>query len=1010
MKPVLELRCPAGDVDGLEAEIARRDKIIDALIYQVERNLNARDTGYGLLQTTFVLEEQVRLRTEELSATLNTLGEVRREAEAARDRLEAAVASISDGFALFDPEDRLLLCNDAFRHFWGLAGELAGRRFDQLLRAADAAGRFGDRVTDELIARLHGIRSGRERGEFRLPNGQCLQMRERRTPDGCVVGIYTDVTDLKAEEARLRQQQLARKSQQLQSTFDTIAQGIASFDAEHALVAWNRRFFELLDLPWPLARAGAGFAEFLAADEGFLGGGPGLLQAGPAGPFVFERTLASGRVLEVSFIPVPEGGLVVTATDITRRRENEERTRQLLAKQRANFDNAHIGIILVRQRVVLDANPRMAEIFGYDSPARLVGQTTEPLFPGQQEFLATGEQIYRDLAEKGYSEVEIRMRRRDGGLIWVRATGRAVDAAAPNQGSIWAFSDVTRQHEQQDQLELAQIVFNNSNEALLVTDTQNRIINVNTAFTTISGYGAEEVIGQSPGMLKSGQHDDAFYAAMWARLLQDDRWEGEIIDRHKSGRLYPKWLTIRVVRGAAREITHFVAAFSDISDRKAAEAKVLYMAHHDGLTGLPNRMLLRDRFDQMRKRARRLGLQTAMYFLDLDHFKQINDTLGHSVGDELLLAVSQRLKACLRQSDTVSRLGGDEFIILADGADAPQHFSGIAGKILQSLDEAFDIGGQLLSAAGSIGIAVTPEDGDDFDTLLKKSDVAMYHAKESGRGSFSFFSEHMNRDAARRLSLGTSLRRALANQELRLVYQPQVALPNTQLIGVEALMRWRSGAHGDVSPAEFIPIAEETGLILGMGEWALHEACRQARDWADSGLDLRMAVNVSAVQVYRDDFPRMLKAVLRESRADPGRIELELTESTLMKDSAGFADIVADIRGLGISVAIDDFGTGYSSLAYLKRFRVNKLKIDQSFVKDISEDEGDRAIVEAIVRMGQTLKLQVIAEGVETREQLRFLAAIGCHQAQGYYLSRPVEADAVSRIGATLAGGSTILS
>jgi diguanylate cyclase (GGDEF)-like protein/PAS domain S-box-containing protein len=997
MKPMPEMCRRIDDVDGLRAEIARRDKIIDALVYQAERKLSTLDTDYGLLQSNFMLEEQVRHRTEELSAALTTLSRVRNEAEAARQLLEAAVDSISDGFALFDPEHRLILCNNAFRRIWGLAGELSGRRFDQLLSVAGRTNSLCSTLPDDLIKEPQAIGSGTDHREFCLANGQCLQIRERRTIDGCVVGLYTDVTDLKAAEARLRQQELARKSLILQSTLDTISQGIASFDADHALVAWNMRFFDLHGLPRQLACGGAGLADFLAIDGGFNDCPSPVSDDGPPGSSVFERTVPSGQILELSRFPMPDGGFVVTATDITLRKESEEHIRQLLTRQRAIFENAYVGIILARERVVLDANPRMAEIFGYAAPEQMIGRSTEALFTSRQDYLATGERMYRDFAEKGYSEVEVQMRRQDGQLLWVHATGRPLDAAAPTQGSIWAYADVTRQREQQDQLELAQMVFNNSNEALLVTDADNRIISVNTAFTTITGYTVGEVIGQSPRLLKSGQHDDDFYQALWAGLLRDDRWEGEIIDRHRSGRLYPKWLTIRVVRRQDRSISHFVAAFSDISVRKAAEEKIQYMAHHDVLTGLPNRVLLRDRFKQMRTRSKRLGLQMAMFFMDLDRFKQVNDTLGHGAGDELLLAVSRRLKDCLRQSDTISRLGGDEFIILVEGAEAPQYFAGVAGKVLRSLDEPFEVGGHMLSAASSIGIAVTPDDGEDFDTLLKKSDIAMYHVKDSGRGSFGFFNERMNQDSALRLSLTTSLRKALANRELRLVYQPQIGLADGRITGVEALMRWRSGCHGDVSPAQFIPIAEETGLILSLGEWALHESCRQARQWHDAGRPIRMAVNVSAVQVYRDDFQRTLLAALGDTRVDPRFIELELTESTLMKDAAGFADIVADIRALGISVAIDDFGTGYSSLAYLKRFHVTKLKIDQSFVTNVPSDNDGCTIVEAIVRMGQSLKLQVIAEGVETREQFDYLAAIGCDQAQGYYLSRPLEAEAVSR-------------
>jgi diguanylate cyclase (GGDEF)-like protein/PAS domain S-box-containing protein len=993
-----DLRAALDDPAGLLQEILRRDKIIDALAYQVERNLGDQDQNYGLLQTTFMLEEQVRQRTAELTATLDTLSEVTAQATAARDQLEAAVEAISDGFALFDPEGRVLLCNPAFRRLWGLAGSVKGQTLAELLEAAEAHGGPGTSPRASYFARLTACRAGCDRCELELPGGQSLRIRERRLADGCLVGVYSDVTDLKAEEARLRQQELARKSWLLQSTLDTIDQGIAVFDATPALVAWNLHFFTLLGLPHALAREGTVPQQLAGADDPFV---YRLCTPGDAdrvSPAHLEHAVAGGPTLDVSRFPMPDGGFVVTASDISARKEGEERIRELLVQQRAIFDNAHVGILFVRDRRILDANSRMAEMFRYPGPEALIGQLTEVLFPSHADFLDVGARLYAELGSRGYSEGDVCMACRDGHPLWVRISGRPLDPQAPQDGSIWVYSDLTGAREQQAQLELAQLVFNHSNEALMVTDADNLIRSVNTAFTTITGYEQAEVLGQSPRIFRSGEHDEAFYREMWTALLRDDRWEGEIIDRHKSGRFYPKWLTIRVVRHADGRIAHFVAAFRDISARKAAEAKIQYMAHHDALTGLPNRVLLRDRFEQTYRRIGREGHTLAMCFLDLDHFKRINDTLGHGVGDELLVAVTQRLRHCLRASDTVSRLGGDEFIILVEGTESPRFFAAVAEKICQALDAPVELGAQSLSVSGTLGIAVAPVDGEDFDTLLKKADMAMYHAKARGRGSYSFFDERMNRDTAQRLVLTGELRHALERQELRLVYQPQFDLADRRIVGVEALMRWRSERFGEVSPAQFIPLAEETGLIPSIGEWALFESCRQVRAWQEAGLALKMAVNISALQVYRDDFAATLTAVLRDTGASAASVELELTESTLMADTSRFIDVIAYLRALGISVAIDDFGTGYSSLAYLKRFQVSKLKVDRSFIQDIPADEDARAIAEAIVRMGQSLRLRVIAEGVETHAQLDFLRTIGCHEAQGYLLSRPVPPADVERL------------
>lgn len=990
MNHTSDVRCAADDATGLLGEIARRDKMIDALVYQVEHNLNDQDRDFALLQTTFMLEEQIRQRTGELNTTLDILSEATARATSAREQLEAAVESISDGFALFDPEDRILLCNEAFRRLWGLRGRITGQHFTELLARATRPG-----ASNAVLARLNACRAGQTRCELALPSGLSLQIRERRMEDGCLVGIYADVTDLKAEEARVRQQEIARRSLLLQATLDTIDQGIAVFDKDNRLLAWNQRFFQLLALPLRLAKAATTLEEMTELSQPVARLG---LPPATGSSLRFELHTESGESLELARYPMPDDGCVLTASDITSLKTREARIHLLLQRQRAIFDNANVGIAFVHERCMIDVNNHMAEIFGYTSPDELIGQSTEVLYPSHTDFVSVGERIYADLAAGGYAERSERMRRKNGRLLWIQLSGRPVDIRTPNAGSIWVFSDVTGEREQQAQLELAQLVFNHINEALMVIDADHCVESINTAFTSITGFSAAETVGLAPPILHSGEHEPAFYEAIHAALDAHDHWEGELFDRRKNGQTYPAWLTIRVVRNLDRSVAHYVAAFSDISARKSAEERIQYMAHHDTLTGLPNRLLLRDRFDQMHHRVNRQHGALAMYFLDLDHFKHINDTLGHAVGDELLIRVTDRLSRCLRRCDTISRLGGDEFIILVEGDESSQPFAAIAEKICNSLEVPFEIGGNSLTSTGTLGIAVSPADGNDFDTLMKKADMAMYHAKGVGRGTFSFFDERMNRDSADRLNRTTALRHALANGELRLVYQPQFALCNNRITGAEALMRWQSAQFGTVSPGEFIPLAEETGLILPIGEWALHTACRKASELAAGTQPMKIGVNVSAVQLYRGDFPRTLSAILRDTGAAPELIELELTESTLMADTARFADLIAHVRSLGISVAIDDFGTGYSSLAYLRRFQVSKLKVDRSFVKDIPDDDESRAIAEAIVRMGQSLKLTVIAEGVETHAQRDYLAEIGCHEIQGYLMSHPLEACAFAAL------------
>ncbi|NMG45842.1 EAL domain-containing protein [Aromatoleum toluvorans] len=685
-------------------------------------------------------------------------------------------------------------------------------------------------------------------------------------------------------------------------------------------------------------------------------------------------------------------GAIETLQDITERKDAERRLQELLDEQRVIFDNAHVGIAYIQDRVILRCNPRMAEIFGHDSAQDLVGRKTAMLYPSAQDWRENGIRLYHRLETQGFSEDEVLLRRRDGSPVWCYRVGRPLDPQQPHGGSIWVYSDIDAQKRQQRQLELAGTVFENSGEALMMCDADNRIVSVNSAFTRITGYAASEVIGQSPAMLKSGRHDGAFYQRMWETLLAENRWEGEIWDRRKNGEIYPKHLSISVVRDEAGQVAHFVGAFSDVTRRKQAEERAQFLARHDALTGLPNRALLRERFAQAAEHARHTGRHLALLFLDLDHFKRVNDSLGHPVGDALLVAVADRLRHALYGTDTLSRLGGDEFVILLEHVACPEDAVTVARKIDACLDAPVEIASQVLSIGASIGIAIYPGDGQDFDTLLQKADTAMYHSKECGRGTFSYFDDRMNAKAAERLVLHNRLRQALGRDELSLAYQPQVNLRSGRIFGAEALLRWTPRDGEPVSPARFIPVAEESGLILPIGEWVIQEAFREARRWRDAGLQLQLGINVSGLQIYRSDLVATLAAVQRDTGVPPGMIEIELTESTLMQDVHAAREVLDALKRAGYGLAIDDFGTGYSSLAYLKRFPLNKLKIDRSFVTDVCTNAEDRAIACAIIQIARSLNRRVIAEGVETAEQAALLRRHGCHEGQGYLFGRPMAA------------------
>ena len=551
---------------------------------------------------------------------------------------------------------------------------------------------------------------------------------------------------------------------------------------------------------------------------------------------------------------------------------------------------------------------------------------------------------------------------------------------------------VNRRMEDQLRLRLAATVFESAADAIVVTDSRNNILDVNPAFERATGYSKAEVLGCNPRVLKSGKHDAPFYQAMWGQLLERGHWEGEIWDRRKDGSLYPKWMSITAVR-QADQASSFVAISRDISRFKKAEQQLQRLAHYDSLTGLANRTLLNAHLEQAIHLAHRNAWQLAVVFIDLDHFKEINDSLGHSAGDRLLTAVAARLREQIRESDLIARLGGDEFVIVLSKISNTAPVAGVLEKIRLVLAQPFALESYELSVSASMGVSVYPADGNDRELLLRNADAAMYHAKDAGRDGWSFYSTDMNRQTRRRLQLSTGLRQAVQQQQFMLVYQPQVDLDTGRISGVEALIRWQHPELGVVSPAEFIPLAEDTGLIEEVGEWVLAEACRQYRAWHRQRLNpARISVNVSARQFKSGRFPKLVQRVLGRTGMDPACLELEITESLLVRGDARLLHDMRELRALGIRFSIDDFGTGYSSLSYLKRLPVSSLKADRSFVRDVPDDSDDVAILAATISMAHNLNLRVVAEGVETDAQLEFLRAQGCDELQGFLISRPLDA------------------
>ncbi|MFJ7286177.1 phosphodiesterase DibA [Pseudomonas sp. NPDC099000] len=549
-------------------------------------------------------------------------------------------------------------------------------------------------------------------------------------------------------------------------------------------------------------------------------------------------------------------------------------------------------------------------------------------------------------------------------------------------------------HDDRDRLRQAAAVFDCTREGVLVTDSNGLIVHVNRAFMEITGYSQEEVLGHRPSLFKSGHHPADFYQTMFATLNSIGEWSGEIWNRRKSGEIYPQWQTIRVIHDDQGLLSHYVAVFSDISAIKNSEHELKHLAHHDPLTDLPNRLLFTDRTEQALTSAQLHKRGCALLMIDLDHFKMINDSLGHTIGDELLKAVAERMQAMLGPELTLARLGGDEFAVLAESCPQLMQAAALAQRIIDALKEPFLIGGHQLFINTSIGISLFPGDALSAEQLLRNADSALFKAKSAGRDGYALYTEELTAHAQNRVETAVELRRALEQQELRVYYQPVHDLRTRRLVGAEALVRWEHPQRGLVSPAEFIPIAERTGLIAEIDAWVMRQACQQMCSWQQAGVALSfIAVNVSSRLFARRELFQQVAKVLHETGLDPAFLELEVTESAVMEDPEVALEQMHRLRELGVRLAIDDFGTGYSSLLRLKRLPVQKLKIDQGFVAGLPWDEDDAAIVRVIIALAQSMGMQVHAEGIEQVEQARFLLEHDCDLGQGYWFGRPVPAE-----------------
>lgn len=638
----------------------------------------------------------------------------------------------------------------------------------------------------------------------------------------------------------------------------------------------------------------------------------------------------------------------------------------------------------------IGCNDAMAEFYE-QKHENLVGRTLGDFYP-EDEIKIFQECDSELLKNGGMKIIEGTVSRSDGPHHVLAHKAQFLDPEG-DACVVGAVIDITERKIYEDELRLASTVFETTSEAIVVTDTKNCIQAVNPSFTHVTGYSEEEVIGRDPSFLSSGRQDGTFYQRMWVQLCKTGRWQGEIWNRRKNGDLYAEWLAISAVHNNAGEISQYVAVFSDITKRKKAEELIIQQANFDTLTNLPNRNLFLDRLGRAMVRAKRNRNLVALMFIDLDRFKWVNDTLGHNIGDLLLQEAAARLMECVRETDTVARLGGDEFTIVLPDLKHDRDIEKLAQKILECLAEPFHISGHEVFVSGSIGITIFPQDGLELEDLLRNADTAMYRAKEGGRNAYRFFTSQMNEDTQKQMMLERDLRHAIERNEFIVHYQPVVDVSSGDVISAEALVRWQHPEKGLMAPGFFIGVAEETGLITQIGNIVLKQVCQQIKIWQSDPIlkDIRIAVNLSPRQLHNKNVVTDLEKLISDSGISAHSLALEITETLVMQDPEGAAELLEDIRAMGIKVYLDDFGTGYSSLNYLKRFSFDVLKIDRSFIMDVEFDKGDAALVEAIIVMAHKLGIKVVAEGVENKNQLDFVASQDCDMIQGYYYSKPLE-------------------
>lgn len=925
---------------------------------------------------------------------------------AAMRKLSIALNQTDEAIALTDLDAHYTYVNPAFSRLFGYAPEeLLGQHISLLMPDQAVSGASAEQAIDAALE--HGEFHGEVMRQTRCGRVipvllKVVLFRDERMQAGGYVATMTDLSEIKRVEGELR-----ASERQLQDMFEHAPLGMATLALDGSFLRVNRALCNIVGY----AReelTGIRFSDITHPEDIDISRmNIARLLKGGIGAYLVEKRYIhkDGHPVWARVNTSLQRNAAGEPQHLICQMENISATKQAEALQqerkhflRAIFESALDAVVLMNGKGQITGwNGQAEKIFGWRRDEVLGRSLHETIMParyreahrrGLEQFLSGGEGAVLN------ARIEIAALHRDGHEFPIELAVSPIKTAGGYEFSSF-IRDISKRKATEEKLRLAALVYQHAGEAMLVSDANNDIIAINPAFSKMTGYSADEVIGKNPKILSSGQQGSTFYQEMWQELLAADHWQGEIWNRRKNGEIYAERLTVNVIRNQDGSVYRYLALFSDITEKKRFEEQILSQANFDNLTGLPNRRLFHDRLGQQVKQMDRSGHSMALLFIDLDRFKEVNDTLGHHVGDRMLMEAARRIDGCVRETDTVARLGGDEFTVILPNLTDPCRVERISEAIIRSLSEPFRLGNETIYISASVGITLYPEDAGDVHSLLKNADQAMYAAKNKGRNRYCYFTSSMQEAALVRHRLVSDLRDALAGEQLEVHFQPIVDLATGRITKAEALLRWRHPERGMVGPAEFIAAAEETGLIVSIGDWVFRQAAWQAKQWLDNfGYPIQVSVNMSPAQFLPGIDYRHWLDYMRELGLPGEHVVIEITEGLLLRADEGVARQLDMFREAGIGVAIDDFGTGYSAFSYLKKFEIDFLKIDRSFIGGLNSNSGDLALSEAIIVMAHKLGLQVIAEGVETEEQRALLTGAGCSIGQGYLFSRAVAPEA----------------